>query len=77
MREWVEQVDEGRYGVFAELLPAQLDGKTLCRWNVIKFVQICEGSDGRGAKLYKLLRAEMERVNNTQKMSRDGRRNVR
>lgn len=77
VREWLQGVDDARYSGFVPLLPAQLDGKTLSRWNVIKFVQICDGHEGRGTRLYKLLREEMDRVNSTQKLSRDGRRNVR
>ena len=77
VQEWLLQVDDGRFSSFVATVPGQLDGKTLCRWNVLKFNQICAGNEKKGGRLYSLLRAEMDHYSNSQKMSRDNRRNVR
>jgi kinesin family protein 2/24 len=59
--DWLCALRNGRFRAQAASLPAELDGKRLCRMPATYFAQVlCAGNEPLGAALYNDLHAEME-----------------
>lgn len=61
LAEWMCALKGGRFRAQAAALPAELDGKRLCRMPATYFTQVlCAGNEALGAQLYAELHAEMD-----------------
>jgi len=70
VRAWLRTTEGGKFKAYVDALPSSVDGKQLLRWNLSKFTFLCENRESLGLKLYKALRAEMDRVNELMKQRR-------